>query len=278
MSIIKDLLSHKENFFCSAIRAYKLRAEKQKLAEYSYRGRLSVGDFAAAGTNCCPKKLVQNRQKGKQFGVATTYKLDLGKEIHRSYQQAAVETPGLMWDKPLNFPGDIMINSPDKEDASFAQKLAEGFPEIPVCMLDPDLEIAIIGYMDGVINRYKKPTVLELKSVNVDPIIFKNKFSDNYPDKKHILQSKIYIYLTRLWDYYDPPIKTAVIPYICVRGEIGDDGMENEVLISYTDEDESIIGKMLQEGVRQVFAFKHNLEYECEYIHCREHGLKEGKE
>lgn len=274
LGLIQDLLSQKENYFCTQIRAAKARELKRIADEHEFRGRLSVGDFAQAGLNGCPKKMVQDKAKGKRFAVKTGYKLDLGKEIHRSYQQAALDTPNLLWVKPYNFPGDIMVTSPDKpEGVSFKTKLDEGFPELPVCLLDSDGDIAILGYADGVMNKYQKPNVVEIKSVNVEPLIFKNKFSDNYPDPKHLLQVKIYIYLMWLWGYYEaegvPELSQGTIPYICVRGEMGDDACENEVGVTLSEEEKSIIAKYLQEGVRQVEATKNGLDLDCNYLHCK---------
>lgn len=271
MGLIQDLLSAKENFFCSKIRGAKARQLKKIADEHEYRGRLGVGKFQSI--TCCPKQLVADAQEGRRFATKTGYKLDLGKEIHRSYQQAALETPGLLWDKP-NLPKGVYITSPDEDPVPLKQKLEDKWPEVPVFLLDSKGDVAILGYADIVMNKYEKPVVTDIKTVNNDPNDYKYKFAEEckLPDKKHILQCKIYAYLMNLHKYYDQPIKSVVIPYINTRMESGDDAAENELTFPYTEEDASMIGKMLEEGVRQVEAFRKGIELPCDYLHCKKHG------
>lgn len=257
MDLITLQLTKRDHTYSNRIRLELLREQRRRLEKYLWKGRIPVS--AITSWDICPKKLVKDQSKSKWFKSKTLEKMLLGKAIHTMFQMASVNTPNLKWIKPYNIP------------AHLKERLEDVWPEVPLQYIDPDSgEVIISGIADDVENYAGKPAILEIKSVNSDPVRFKNYFEKDYPLEKHVMQAKIYQILANWNGYYSPfKVEWAKLLYFNTRMEHGEGDNIVELYYSASDEEETKLDLICQEATRHILSKDKNLD--CRYRYCHEH-------
>lgn len=259
MGLVEDLLSSRDNTYSSAIRVELAKQARVRKENYLWKGRLPVSAFESY--NCCPKTLIENQKKSRWFKTTTLEKMNLGKVIHRMYQEAALDTPNLKFIKPYHIPNHLK------------ERLDKVWPEIPVAFLDKETnEVVISGIADEVENLLGAPTPLDIKSNNDDPRIFTNEFDKKILKEKHIIQVKFYGYLMNLDKYYSPfTIKQVKLLYVNTRMRKEED-FEVEKYYFLSDEDNTKFELLCKESMYQIRAEKSKIDSRCSYRYCSIHA------
>jgi hypothetical protein len=270
------MLASKDGTYASSIRGWMAKNAANAYNEYLWSGRVGVGAFTS--WTCCPKKIVKEAQAAKKWPYSLLYKFELGHAYHNMYQKAAMNTPNLKWIKPYNIP-DASIDSynelGEKITITLRQHLDKCWPEIPVTTRHEG-RVIISGRADDVENYCKRPTVLDIKTVNDKLNDFKNKTNEEMLQEKHRIQATIYGILMNDDKYYWPlEVKTVKLFYVCTHddGQIGNPDSEREIYCDIKDEDYVKFHLISDETTRQILATDKNNDVECKYQFCAEHNL-----
>ena len=266
-TIVEDILQNQDNYISTQIRGWDFKKEATRVEEYEWRGKLSVTQFSKHGDECCPLSIYLGKKfaKPNKFAAKTIAIMDLGKMVHSYFQEAVMNTPNLKWIKPYN-------RIPELED-----KLEEIWPEVPLGIIKNG-RIYLRGFVDDVINYYKEPVFIDYKSVNMDPVEFKAKFSQFYPQPDSVWQLKFYIFLEHLCQTYAPfKVKEGRLIYINTRMNKGDMDAVREVRVVPTKEDFEVYQALADEIVRLLLKDKEQTTIEsvaalgCKYRFCKQH-------
>lgn len=268
MSHIDDMFAVRDKYYTKEIRGEKIRVAKERREKILWKGRLAVGDFHSHYD--CPKEIVAakadvNKRRNRRLRTGTEYMLDLGNEIHDSYQKAARNTPGLKWIKPYNFP------------QAHIERLEQVWPEVPVYyeVIDPDTgvsRVVVSGIADDCIDYLESPCIVELKTENSDPVKFQHYFDKEHPKPEHKHQMLSYVWLAkRNLMFYPFTPKGGFLIYINTRMIAGDDDAEQERYSSLTSKDEEMFELAYAEADRQLIALDKMVDIECNYPFCKVH-------
>lgn len=256
MGLIEDALVDEGNF-CRQIRGARARREKARADNHQWRAKLAVGDFQSF-TDCPQEIVLRKMGKKPQFKTKTVAKMDLGQEIHDSYQQAALDSPNLLMVRPWGIPEDLN------------KRLEEVWPEIPVGWWYEG-RLIVSGIADGCQLYRKSYALVELKTCNYPEEDFKYRFETQILQEKHIHQLKSYIWLTKIGKYWAPYTSNiGELIYINTRSECGESDYERSTWITLTEEDEKKFELQYTEAALQVIA---EGKRDCEYKYCRKHGF-----
>ena len=277
MSLLDDLLVFRENTYCSAQKSAAIQQEYQRRENFEWSGRLSVGSFKT--WDCCPKKLVAEAQKTKTWPESLLFKFDVGHAIHEVYQRRAMNTPGLKMIKPYFLP-EVNMKSRNSMgqyvDTTLREELEKSWPEIPVTYRDPDTgEVVIMGYIDEIEVHKNKPVVLDIKSINDDPLEFKLRFDEIIKEKveSHFIQTQFYGIMANIDNYFSPlKIEKTKILYISTK-LLGEPESERELVRPIKDEHYTKFDLLAKESVNQIRAYKENKDQKCNYRYCGVHNV-----
>jgi hypothetical protein len=268
VGLVDNLLVYSENTYTNPQEIWMAKNDKLHAEEYSFSGRLNVGLFTSF--EACPKKIVADAQQSHRWPLSLLKKFDLGHAIHDVYQNRCMNTPGLKMVKPWNIP-DAVVPFSYKPAQTVKQLLDEKWGEIPCTYRNEEGEVILLGYADDVYLEGRRPTVLDIKTINIEEKLFKNHFDDSAKDylPKYWTQVMIYQILMNLDEYWAPLKVSDKVSLLFVATKMVGEPDSERQLFNYV-KDEHITKFLLQmkESSRQL----RDNTLDCKFRYCNLHS------